>query len=170
MDKTAVPPPKLHNANGNTAVTHGNYTPQRLYSYEVQYNNESQPKYTPFVLKDQFRPKFRFPTGVTPSIAAMCKLSLPDSIIDDIVIRSNTYALACTTLEEKILVDGVMKRNSRWMHQNKYRDITQQDILYFFACYYYMGYCRLPARQDYWVQRQPNSYLPACWRNGHFSW
>ena len=32
-----------------------------------------------------------------------------------------------------------------------------------------MGYCRLPARQDHWVQRQPNSFLPAHWMDGQFS-
>ena len=51
-DKKALPTSKLHNANDNTVVTHGNYTPQRSYSYEVQYNDGSQPKYTPFVLND----------------------------------------------------------------------------------------------------------------------
>ena len=96
------------------------YSPQRPYSYEVQYKDNSQPTYTPFVLKDQFRPKFRLPTGVTPSAAAMCNLSLPDSIIGGIIIRSNTYTKARTKLDETILVDRVMKRNSRWMHPNKY--------------------------------------------------
>ena len=99
----------------------------------------------------------------------MCKLSLPDSIIDGIVIQSNIYALVYTKLDETILVDGVMKKNPKWMHPNKYQDISQQDILFFFACYYYMEYCRLPARQDYWVQRQPISYIPAHWMNGQFS-
>ena len=98
----------------------------------------------------------------------MYKLSLPDSIIDGNVIRSNTYALAGTKLDGKILVDGVMKKNPRWMHPNKYRDINQQDILFFFTCYYYLGYYRLPARQDYWVQRKPNSCLPAHWIDRQF--
>ena len=53
-DTTALPTPKLHNADEETVVTHGNYTPQPPYSYEVQYNDGSHPKYTPFVLKDQF--------------------------------------------------------------------------------------------------------------------
>ena len=56
-----------------------------------------------------------------------------------------------------------------WMHPKKYRDTSQQDILFFFACYYYMGYCRLPVRQDYRVQRKPNSCLPAHWVDGQFS-
>ena len=53
-DKTALPTSKLHDANGNTIVTHGNYTPQRPYLYEVQYKDDSHPTYTPFVLKDEF--------------------------------------------------------------------------------------------------------------------
>ena len=160
-DETAVPKPKLHNADDETVATHGNYSPKVPYSYEVQYKDGSRPTYTPFVLKDQFRPKFKLPFGVNPTVDAMCKLSLPDSIIDGIVLRSNTYALARTKLEQFELVEGVIKKNPRWMHPSKYRDITRQDILYFFACYYYMGYCRLPARRDYWVQRKDHSCLPS---------
>ena len=150
-DTTALPTPKLHNANEETVVTHGNYSPKQPYSYKVQYNDGSHLKYTPFVLEDQFRPKFQLPPGVTPSVAAMCTLSLPDSIIDGIVHRSNNYALVRTKMEQFELVNGAFKKNPRWMHPTKYRDITRQDILFFFACYYYMGYYRLPARQDYWV-------------------
>ena len=110
-DKTSLPTSKLHNADDNTVVTHEKYVRQLPYSYEIQYNNKSQQKYTPFVLKDQFQPKFRLPTGVTPSVTAMCNLLLPDSIIDGTVIRSSTYAKAHTQLDEMILVNGVMKRN-----------------------------------------------------------
>ena len=35
-DKTSLPTSKLHNADGNTVVTHGNFTPQCPYSYEGQ--------------------------------------------------------------------------------------------------------------------------------------
>ena len=53
-DNSALPTPKLHDANGNAVVMQGNYMPQRLYSYEVQYKDNSHPKYTPFVWKDEF--------------------------------------------------------------------------------------------------------------------
>ena len=99
----------------------------------------------------------------------MCNLALPYSIIDGILIHSNTYAMSRTKLDGTILVDGVTKRNPIWMHPNKWRNINPQDILSFFACYYYMGYCRLPARQDCWVQRQPHSCLPAYCMEGQFS-
>ena len=55
------------------------------------------------------------------------------------------------------------------MHPSKFCDITRRDILYFFACYYYMGYYRLPAKRDYWKQRQQNSCLPSHWMDGVFS-
>ena len=74
----------------------------------------------------------------------MCNLSLPALIIDCIVIRSNTYAKARTQLDETIMVNGLMKRDPRWMNSNKYRDINRQDILFF-------------------------SYLPAHLMDGQFS-
>ena len=111
--QTALQPPKLRNTDDNTIVTHGNYTPQQPYAYKVQYYNKSQLKYTPFVFKDKFLPKFRLPVCVTPSVDAVCNLSLPDPIIDGIVHLSNTYALACTKLEETTLVGSVVKRNTR---------------------------------------------------------
>ena len=110
-DTTAVPTPKLHNADEETVVTHGNYSPKQPYLYEVQYKDGSHPKYTPFVLEDQFQPKFQLPPGVTPSVAAMCTLSLPDSIIDGIVHRSNNFALARTKVEKFELVNGIFKKN-----------------------------------------------------------
>ena len=58
----------------------------------------------------QFRPNFQLSPGLTPSVAAMYKLSLSDSTTDGIVIQSNTYALVRTQLDEKIIVNIVMKR------------------------------------------------------------
>ena len=71
-----------------------------------------------------------------PSVDAMCTLSLPDSFLDGIVQQPNTYSLTRAELEETILVDNVIERNSRWMHPNKYQDITQQDIPLFYICNY----------------------------------
>ena len=53
-DTTAIPKPKLHNADDETVATCGNYLPKVPYSYKVQYKDGSRPTYTPFVLKDQF--------------------------------------------------------------------------------------------------------------------
>ena len=106
---------------------------------------------------------------MNPTVDSMCKISLPDSIIDSIILQSNTYALACIKLKECELADGALKKNRHWMQPAKYRDITRHDILYSFACYYYMGYCRLPARRDCLVQRKDHSCLPSHWMNGNFS-
>ena len=85
-DTTTVPKPKLRNADEETVATHGNYSPKLPYLYKVHYKDGSHPKYTPFVLEDQFQSKFQLPPGVNPTVAAMCNLSLPDSIIDGIVL------------------------------------------------------------------------------------
>ena len=53
-DTTALPRPKLHDADEETVATHGNYSPKLPYSYKVQYKDGSHPTYTPFVLEDQF--------------------------------------------------------------------------------------------------------------------
>ena len=55
-NKTALPTLKLRNANDNTIVTYGNYTSQQPYGYKIHYYNKSQPKYTLFVLNNQFLP------------------------------------------------------------------------------------------------------------------
>ena len=76
MGPTPLRQPKLRKANANTIVTHKIFTPQQQPStYKVQYYDKSQLKYTPFVLKDKSVPKFRLPTGVTPSVDYMCTLS-----------------------------------------------------------------------------------------------
>ena len=110
-DTTIVPKPKQHNADEETVATYGTYSPKLPYLYKVQYKDRSYPKYTPFLLEDKFQPKFQLPPGVNPTVAAMCNLSLPDSIIDGIVLRSNNYALARTKVKQYELVDGAFKKN-----------------------------------------------------------
>ena len=66
--------------------------------------------------------------------------------------------------------EGEMKKNSSYLLPSKFKPIiTGQDILYFLACYYYMGYCRLPARSDYWRRKTPTSCLPLHWMDGIIS-
>ena len=77
-DTTAIPKLKLHNADEETVALHGNYSPKLPYLYKVQYTDWAHPKYTPFILEDQFQPKFQLPYGVNPTVAAMCQLSLPN--------------------------------------------------------------------------------------------
>ena len=168
-DKEPLPPPKLKNADDDTVVTHGDYSCYTPYAYQVQsYNNKPQAEYTPFDLTDQFLPKFKLPYGVVPSVDAICLLSLPDLLIDGIVEWSNVYAMAQTNVSPTIVEEDKIKKNPCYMHPSKFRTLTRQDILYFFASYYYFGYCRLPAKQDYWAQHQRNSCLPSHWMDGVF--
>ena len=164
--KERLPPPKLLDTDGNTVTTHDNYTGDVPYPYHVQYKDESTPLYEPIKLDDHFLPKFALPYGVTPFVHLMCMLSLPNKLIDTIAQRSTMYARSRTLLPIMIPVDenkpnGELKKNPSYLSTSKFNPITRQDILYFLACYYYMGYCKLPARHDYWKKKQQNSCLPS---------
>ena len=128
---------------------HGNCCLHQPYAYQVQYYDNTQPKYTPFELTDNFLPKFKLLNNVVPSIDATCNLSLPNIFLDGIVEKLCLYAITRTELSQTIMVEENIKKNPRYMHPSKFRDITRQDILYFCVCYYYTEYCRLTAKQDY---------------------
>ena len=85
-----------------------------------------------------------------PSVDAICLLSLPNSLVYGIVEQSNVYTIARTNVSPMIVEEDKIKKNPCYMHPKNYQTLTRQDILYFFACYYYMGYCRLPAKRDYY--------------------
>ena len=53
---------------------------------------------------------------MVPSVDAICLLSLPDSLIDGIVERSNFYAMARTNLSPTIVEGDVIKKNPCYMH------------------------------------------------------
>ena len=92
-------------------------------------------------------------------VDAICNLSLANISLDNVVDWLNLYTIARTELSPTIVVEDKIKKNLCYMYPSKFRIITRQDILYFFASYYYMGYYRLPAKQDYWAQRQRNIRL-----------
>ena len=83
-------------------------------------------------------------------------------MLDDIVERSNLYAKARTKLPQVVPDEknGGTKKNVNYLSPNKMLDIARKDLLFFFATYYYMGYCRLPVQTDYWVRRKDHSCLP----------
>ena len=65
-------------------------------------------------LDDHFLPQFKIPYDVIPSVDLMCKLSLPNKLIDTIVNQSTIYAKGRTRLQIEIPVnekksDGEMK-------------------------------------------------------------
>ena len=82
-------------------------------------------------------------------------------MLDDIVDRSNLYAMARTELPPVVpdKKNGGTKKNVNYLPPNKLKAITRKDILFFLATYYYMGYCRLPAKTDYWVRQKSHSFL-----------
>ena len=125
-------------------------------------------------LDNHFLPQFKIPYNVIPFVDLMCKLSLPNKLIDTIANQSTIYAKGRTRLPIEIPVnekksDWEMKKNLSYLLPSKFKPITGQDILYFLACYYYMGYCRLPARSDYWRRKTPTSCLPSHWMDGIIS-
>ena len=169
-----LPPPKLLNNNGNTVITNDNYTRDEPYPYHVQYKDESTPLYEPIKLDNHFVPKFALPYGTIPLVNLMSMLSLPNKLIDTIAQRSTMYARSRSHLPIMIPVNenkpqGELKKNPSYLSTSKFKPITRQDILYFLACYYYMGYCRLPARRDYWRRQVPNSCVPSHWMDGTIS-
>lgn len=60
--------------------------------------------------------------------------------------------------------------NNDWMDPNKLEPIKGHELLYFFACYYYMGYTKLPSKTDYWVRPGTFKCIPSHWmKDGKFS-
>jgi hypothetical protein len=134
------------NSDENSVFSHGNYSPAKPYVYEVEYHDQDEndrEEYIPIPLPREKRhdPKFSLPHGVSPSIDSISHLALPDTPIDKVVEYSNMYA-----------------RNR--LPDHKYKQITKDEILIFFAIYYYMGYCKMPARKDYWKETDPESIIP----------
>ena len=90
-------------------------------------------------------------------------LALPSLLVD----RMNAPTL---TLKPNKLIDDIANRFTKCARRRiRFKPMTRKDILYFLACYYYMGYCRLPARSDYWKQQLSNSCLLSHWMDGIIS-
>jgi hypothetical protein len=140
-------------SNGNDSVfSHGNYLPAEPYVYEVEYHDQDEndfEEYMPIPLPQELRhdPKFSLPHGVNPLIDTISHLALPDSLIEKIVKYSNVDARS-------------------QLPDDKYKQIKKGEFLIFFAIYYYMGYCKMPARQDYWKETDPDSIVPQHWIRG----
>eukprot|EP00977_Amphora_coffeiformis_P028385 scaffold34942_cov130-Amphora_coffeaeformis.AAC.1 len=61
----------------------------------------------------------------------MTELFFPDTLLDDMVEKSNAYARS-------------------WLPPSKRSDINRAELLRFYAIYYYMGLIKLPNKRDYW--------------------
>jgi hypothetical protein len=96
-----------------------------------------------------------------PSPAVMTEVFFPDSLLEEMATKTNSYA------------------RSR-LPPSKLVKVKASIICYFLAMYYYMGVVRLPSKEDYW--RMDHSFWPVhppaqnisrdmfmcIWRNLHF--
>ena len=90
-----MPPPTKtigYRCNGNTVTTNDNYTGDEPYPYHLQYKDESQPFYELIKLDNHFLPQFKIPYDVIPSVDLVCKLSLPNKLINTIANQSTKCA------------------------------------------------------------------------------
>lgn len=107
-------------------------------------------------------PIFKLPERVEANASSASEILLPDSLIKKIIQYTNQYAKSRLTAD-------------------MYEEVSEVEMLHFFAVYYYMGIVRLPARRDYWrgpSQIWPSHFIPSIisrtrfnyiWRNLHLS-
>lgn len=93
--------PKFLNEDGKTVFMHNKYSPKRPYIYKVMYENGEQYDYTPIPITKKFGAKFKLPE-LSPSVESMCNLVLPNTFIDELIKRTETYALTRTKLPEEV--------------------------------------------------------------------
>ena len=101
-----------------------------------------------------------------PTVDLIGGLMLPDSLIDEIVHRTNRYS-EWRLRQPEWIIDPVTKeetKNNQWLHKDRRMILDRSDILFFFAIYYYMGVVQLPAKADYWA-RSADGIDPVHWMN-----
>ena len=68
--------------------------------------------------------------------------------------RSNNGIVSCLfagqVLALKIFRDTLLYIAKRKLNPRDVYKLVPRDILHFFVIIYYMGYCKLPSKQDYW--------------------
>ena len=131
------------------------------------YADGSRPPYTPIVLTAEQRHTYKFKllridTTTTDPItvcAALCALFIPDKFLDAAAKHTAEYVASDRATRER------------------QKPITRGDLLHMFAIIYFMGYTRLPSREDYW--RKPDDIhvrYPLCvgrgmsWRRFYYLW
>ena len=96
---------------------------------------------------------------------------LPDDLINEIVHCTNGYSNWRMGVD-KTITDPATKekvKNPQYLRKDLHRKVTREDILLFFATYFYMGYCQLPAKSDYWTSAG-SGVKPSHWmKNRGFS-
>ena len=169
---------KIHlqsEVSASSQFTHGNYTGYQPYFYELAYNDNKERKYKPFDIDEDYRfgPDYQLPRGIEPTIPSLSELILPDHLIDTILKQSNKYAHQQTRLPPEIPdpkdPKGLPIPNPLYLDPEKEKAITESELLYFFACYYYMGFTKLPSKTDYWTRPGTYKCTPEHWmKDGKF--
>ena len=95
-------------------------------------------------------PRFK-PTKVKPHDA---KFQLPRPRPDTHNFEAVVMALTRVYLPDryimKVFRDTLTYIDNRGLHPRDIYKLVPRDILHFFIILYYMGYCKLPAKADYW--------------------
>lgn len=115
----------------------GEYTASRPHVVPVSYDEGTTPVFVPKTVKPH-EPKFQLPQP------------RPDS---------NDFEAVVMALSRNYLPDGYVFKVYGWtlkyiakrgLSPRECYKIVPRDILHFFVMIYYMGYCKLPAKKDYW--------------------
>ena len=113
------------------------YTSNKPFVVPVTYDEGATPVFKPTKPKHH-ADKFQLPpprpdyNNVDAVIMALSRVYLPD-----------TYLI-------KIFRDTLLYIFRRELHPRDVYKLVPRDILYFFVIIYYMGFCKLPSKQDYW--------------------
>ena len=122
-----------------------NYTPLKPFLQQLEYESGEQIPYRR--LWDVTNPLLHHPPefslggngigrrdiAIHPSPMTLSEMFFPDSMIDCMVAKTNSYA------------------RSR-LPPSQIKDVTRAELLRFLGLYYYMGLVKLPNKRDYWKQ------------------
>ena len=111
-----------------------------------------KPFVVPIAFDEGATPTFK-PTKVKPHDAKF-KLPPPRPNIKD--FQAVVMALTRVYLPDRYLLkiyrDTLAYIAKRKLHPRSIFKIVPRDILHFFVIIYYMGYCKLPSKEDYWTE------------------
>ena len=87
-----------------------------------------------FVNQETRKARFRMPSGLPPTVQSFCSLMFPDTLLRQILLRTNKF----------------IKKRKEEECNSLDSNITEAEILHFFTLITYMGVVKLPAKSDYW--------------------
>ena len=120
-----------------TPIAQAEYTPCRPYVMPVAYDSGVTPVFKPKTIthheaKFQLPPPRPNPDDFEAVVMALTRVYIPDGYIFKVFGHTLQY---------------IAKRK---LHPRVCYKIVPRDIVHFWCIIYYMGYCKLPAKGDYW--------------------